>query len=399
MVLLNIIKQDDNIANEIQELIDLENKVGIISVSPKDIKKRLTPQDAQARGLVPQSGDWNRPYRWVKGEVQQDTDFDDEEEEDENNIQNPQEYNNLLDKDYMTDDELEHIRQIEQAFGNQEDYYDEHDPLVQEGYNYYMKNKSADAPDLSVEQYYLLQLYQSDSELLNEYTYLRRERLGPSDKNKSWVSNMVKTLDKIMQKGVTSKKVMVLYRSIPAGNAEETLLEAYNNSSKHTMSYINAPYMSTTTDYTVADEFAVNNYGPIVKIVIPPNTLKVLEMYKMSLSADLEYEDEKEVLLPRNTEFDISQDGDGDYVLTATGIKKYDSEEEQIQKQLTPGDARAKGWEPKSGDWNRPYRWTRPKHNWENQIKGVIDGDYQLKKVLHVLSKYGSPYFGWWLCT
>ena len=42
-----------------------------------------------------------------------------------------------------------------------------------------------------------------------------------------------------------------------------------------------------------------------------------------------------------------------------------------LQKQLTPQEAQTRGWEPQSGDWNRPVRWIRPQDD--------NDDDYQEK--------------------
>ena len=40
-------------------------------VKDQDVDKVMTSSEAQARGLVPQSGDWNAPGRWVKGDPEQ----------------------------------------------------------------------------------------------------------------------------------------------------------------------------------------------------------------------------------------------------------------------------------------------------------------------------------------
>jgi len=66
-------KEHGGAREEIRQLIELENKYGILAgkvTEDETLQKQEAPgaQEARQRGLVPQSGNWTKPIRWVRPE-------------------------------------------------------------------------------------------------------------------------------------------------------------------------------------------------------------------------------------------------------------------------------------------------------------------------------------------
>ena len=309
------------------------------------IQKQLTPQQAQAKGWEPQSGNWSKPGRWIKSGKQKPIEE-----------VSPREYNNAIDRDYMDESFLTKARELEQKFGLEEDHSFQDDFFIKEQYDYYHDTKTDDVPNLNMEEFLSLRNYQIDSYIANYYAAIRNERLFSADKNNSYLAKFIQIVDGIFDKNTAPSEELVLYRGVPQ-SVSHTVKELYEETDGEDAPYVNGPFMSTSKNYHRAKDFAHDsNSQIIIKVVIPPNILPVLELYKMSFSGatmsdeldfydELDFSGEEEVLLPRNIEFKINRgivyeieelnsqiEG---YIFTAIGVKNFAPEKKSLQKQLS----------------------------------------------------------------
>ena len=264
--------------------------VSPINENEVSIQKQLNMAEqiaARNKGLVPQSGDWNSPIRWVKPQPQ------------EQEVEPVNEKAQILEKRFARYNIFQH-EDVENVIKNLEIVNDEFPYL-----------------NLTAHELLSVNWYQFESYMINQYAYIRGEYISSNDGNDTDINKFAKHLDSAINKyGITNKKEeMILYRGL-SDDLIDTLKDVYKNGGEEA-TYVNKPFMSTTPNHTVALGF-----GVVVKIVIPPNlipSLDVAETYNVQVNSG-DFIEEEEILLPRNITFKVSYNNDREeYTLTAMG--------------------------------------------------------------------------------
>ena len=249
-------------------------------------------------------------------------------------------YNNSVDDGYVDDEDLAKLRMLETEF-SQHTFFD-HNRFLKYTINFedeeanelirkrrysikkfddYQAKKEETDLDLSFGNFFSLIEYQKGSFGLNQYAYIRNERLFSEDKNTSVLGEVIKDLDDLLERSGPPSNELTLFRGLPQ-NVYNIIKELHEEGGDG-VKYLNKPFMSTSTSHVTAGYF-----GPLVKVIVPTD-IPVFDFVANAL--DGVSTGENEVLIPRNTEFSITKD-DEDYTLTAVGRKKFEPGDETLQK-------------------------------------------------------------------
>ena len=244
------------------------------------LNKAVSPQQiaaAKQRDLVPQSGDWNKPIRWVKSKSVRN------KKESDNNENDREDQRWWSDDSPVSDEDRDDLAEFYINRYNQNDNRRKELGFIKH-------------PFLTDVQNSVLWEYKSDSYDFNKP--LLEKNMGSTSDFPITSHFLIELLDSVFRKGNTKlNKPITVFRGLDPHEYEDLVNSMEKPFQKTT-------YTSTSGKHRIAMEFAEEseNYGKFVAKVNIPKNARVL---KMDNKSEFEY------LLPRDSVFNVYKDDTG----------------------------------------------------------------------------------------